>query len=283
MGITPAHFGNPYLLIQPNLQSLAGDSPVVGVSLPRTTDTLIGFQSLDQWAHSLHNIRPTTIVTPRVPRPALRVEGVRESYLKSVLNLRPLSKLSFDPKVNYASEFINIYRLNKELLKCYERAREDCKGLQAAIKYTELTIDQLNKTRQVEESKRSPQEDTESYSSSNSYQPRTDNKSSETGRRYRTGRKRHLRRCANEIQKTYTCPFSFCGKHYGSEGSLNLHLRLKHNAGSKTEREKVAKQVIWALKSGQEFPLIDHRINLPPGTIEKAAQELGLTPFPLAP
>ena len=50
-----------------------------------------------------------------------------------------------------------------------------------------------------------------------------------------------MRRCANEIRKSYVCPYEKCGKTYGSEGSLNLHLRLKHNAGSKTEREKAAK------------------------------------------
>ena len=35
---------------------------------------------------------------------------------------------------------------NKELLKRYESVREDIKGLQAAVKYTELTIDQINRT-----------------------------------------------------------------------------------------------------------------------------------------
>jgi hypothetical protein len=65
--------------------------------------------------------------------------------------------------------------------------------------------------------------------------------------RYISGRKRHNRRCANEIEKSYQCPFDDCGKYYGSEGSLNLHLRLKHKAGSKTEREKTAKQIVMAL------------------------------------
>ena len=65
--------------------------------------------------------------------------------------------------------------------------------------------------------------------------------------RYISGRKRHNRRCANEISKGYQCPFDDCGKFYGSEGSLNLHLRLKHQAGSKTEREKTAKQIVMAL------------------------------------
>jgi hypothetical protein len=61
--------------------------------------------------------------------------------------------------------------------------------------------------------------------------------------RYKSGRKKHLRRCANEIVKSFICPYSDCEKVYGSEGSLNLHMKIKHNAGSKTEREKAAKQM----------------------------------------
>ena len=66
-------------------------------------------------------------------------------------------------------------------------------------------------------------------------------KSSDIVERYSSGRKKHLRRCANEIEKKYSCPYQGCDKFYGSEGSLNLHMKLKHNAGSKTEREKTAK------------------------------------------
>lgn len=50
-----------------------------------------------------------------------------------------------------------------------------------------------------------------------------------------------MRRCANEIVKSFKCPYGGCEKVYGSEGSLNLHMKIKHNAGSKTEREKAAK------------------------------------------
>ena len=99
--------------------------------------------------------------------------------------------------------------------------------------------------------------------------------------RYIRGRKRHNRRCANEIQKQYQCPFDQCGKYYGSEGSLNLHLRIKHQAGSKTEREKTAKQIVMALQSGQQVPFERlEKINLPPGTLEKVATELGINQQP---
>jgi hypothetical protein len=36
------------------------------------------------------------------------------------------------------------------------------------------------------------------------------------------------------IEKVYLCPFSKCGKNYGSDVSLNLHMKLKHNSGTKT-------------------------------------------------
>eukprot|EP00347_Sterkiella_histriomuscorum_P022077 403331761 len=40
-------------------------------------------------------------------------------------------------------------------------------------------------------------------------------------------RKRH-RRTATEIARHYRCPIEDCPKSYGSEGSLNQHLKLKH-------------------------------------------------------
>ena len=40
-------------------------------------------------------------------------------------------------------------------------------------------------------------------------------------------RKRH-RRTATEIQRHYKCQMADCHKSYGSEGSLNQHMKLKH-------------------------------------------------------
>jgi len=40
-------------------------------------------------------------------------------------------------------------------------------------------------------------------------------------------KKRH-RRQANEIARHYKCPMNDCPKSYGSEGSLNQHIKLKH-------------------------------------------------------
>ena len=93
--------------------------------------------------------------------------------------------------------------------------------------------------------------------------------------RYESGRKRHFRRCANELDKDFKCPFPPCSKIYGSEGSLNLHMKLKHNAGSKTDREKLAKTIVMKINSGMSWEKFED-INLPPGELEKAAQTLGI-------
>lgn len=42
------------------------------------------------------------------------------------------------------------------------------------------------------------------------------------------------------------CPYENCQKGYGSDVSLNLHIKIKHNGGSKTEREKLAKAIMMA-------------------------------------
>lgn len=59
-------------------------------------------------------------------------------------------------------------------------------------------------------------------------------------------RKKHTRRSALEIDKNYDCPYLDCDKQFGSDGSLNLHIKIKHNGGTKTEREKMANIIIEA-------------------------------------
>lgn len=41
----------------------------------------------------------------------------------------------------------------------------------------------------------------------------------------------------------FICPFKKCSKEYGSELALNHHMREKHNAGTKTERETLGVQI----------------------------------------
>lgn len=66
-------------------------------------------------------------------------------------------------------------------------------------------------------------------------------------------------------------------KLYGSEGSLNLHIKIKHNGGNKTDREKIAKSIVIAKVNGmtitEEFQM---NLNLPPGSLQKAAQMLNV-------
>ena len=93
------------------------------------------------------------------------------------------------------------------------------------------------------------------------------------------GRKRHNRRCAEQISKGFTCPYEQCGKNYGSEGSLNLHIKLKHNGGNKTDREKIAKSLVYAKATGMNLPTeqLTAQLNLPPGIIYQAAESAGIT------
>ena len=52
------------------------------------------------------------------------------------------------------------------------------------------------------------------------------------------------------IVKSYECPFLNCNKNYGTDVSLNLHMKLKHNSGTKTERENLAREIILAEERG---------------------------------
>jgi len=94
---------------------------------------------------------------------------------------------------------------------------------------------------------------------------------------YPSGRKRHLRRCNNEIAKVHECPYFGCDKTYGSEGSLNLHMKIKHKAGSKTWREKFARDLILTIRETRGIAEDSmHKMQyLPPGLIQACAQEIG--------
>lgn len=102
-------------------------------------------------------------------------------------------------------------------------------------------------------------------------------------------RKKHLRRAAYEIDRSFVCPYEDCGKYFGSEGSQNLHIKIKHNGGTKTEREKLAQKLIEAyaeaankLDAKDPNVVIDQAIidqvelNLPPGVITQTARKSGL-------
>ena len=59
-----------------------------------------------------------------------------------------------------------------------------------------------------------------------------------------------MRRTASEIDRDFVCPYEGCGKNFGSEGSQNLHIKIKHNGGSKTDRERLAKTLAIAYATG---------------------------------
>ncbi|KRX03670.1 hypothetical protein PPERSA_04222 [Pseudocohnilembus persalinus] len=79
--------------------------------------------------------------------------------------------------------------------------------------------------------------------------------------------KKKNRRPAKEIEKSYTCPYGDCVKIYGSEVSLNLHIKLKHNGGNKTERERLARSILLAQEQGESSP--EQTLNFPPGYLDK--------------
>ncbi|KAL4430431.1 hypothetical protein ABPG74_013281 [Tetrahymena malaccensis] len=79
--------------------------------------------------------------------------------------------------------------------------------------------------------------------------------------------KKKNRRTANEIEKSHICPYVECQKLYGSEVSLNLHIKLKHNGGNKTERERLARSICLAQENGDLAP--DLCLNFPPGYLDQ--------------
>lgn len=104
-----------------------------------------------------------------------------------------------------------------------------------------------------------------------------DNLERTTRERYLSGRKKHNRRCANEIPRELACPYAMCSKSYASEGSLNLHIKIKHNGGNKTDREKIAKSIVYAKAKGIDISQeLNLKVNLPPGIIQQAAEALNL-------
>jgi transcription elongation factor Elf1 len=46
--------------------------------------------------------------------------------------------------------------------------------------------------------------------------------------------KKKIRRTSDMIEKNFMCPFPKCGKYYGTDVSLNLHMKIKHQSGTKT-------------------------------------------------
>ena len=58
---------------------------------------------------------------------------------------------------------------------------------------------------------------------------------------------------------------------------MNLHIKIKHNGGNKTDREKNAKTIVVLGRQGIRYDHILSEINLPPGQVTEAAESLGFT------
>ena len=92
--------------------------------------------------------------------------------------------------------------------------------------------------------------------------------------RYRPGgRKIHVRKTMAMLERDQVCPYEGCDKKYASEGSLNLHIKQKHNGGNKTDREKLAKSLIYCKAKGLNVK-DQLNVNLPPGIVLKMAEQL---------
>ena len=86
--------------------------------------------------------------------------------------------------------------------------------------------------------------------------------------RQHSNHKKHSRRTTKEIERELICPYRNCGKAYGSEGSLNLHIKVKHNGGNKSARESLALKILKAHMQGDLSKVIGSIVlNLPPGEI----------------
>ena len=61
---------------------------------------------------------------------------------------------------------------------------------------------------------------------------------------------------------------------------MNLHIKIKHLGGNKTEREKTAKHIVWCHAQGAGYTMnmqeLLKKINLPPGSIVEAAEQLAI-------
>jgi hypothetical protein len=91
--------------------------------------------------------------------------------------------------------------------------------------------------------------------------------------RYQSGRKIHQRKKMSELERGYTCPYGDCVKVYASEGALNNHIKIKHNGGNKTDREKLAKSLVYCKAKGLSVP-DQLEINLPPDIVQQAARDI---------
>jgi hypothetical protein len=166
--------------------------------------------------------------------------GPRESSTAAVSPLDAMKMPEYDPSKSYDAEFYNLFIWNQQLLEQVEKEAQERNDLiQSIYRISDFYDCNINKLK---------------------------------AERYQNGRKIHERKKMNELERDFECPYDGCGKNYASEGALNLHIKTKHNGGNKTDREKLAKSLVYCKAKGINIPEL--QVNLPPGIVQKAATQI---------
>lgn len=140
------------------------------------------------------------------------------SSSQSSIQKLPLGIPKYDPNISYDAEYYELFEKNMELLEEIDRESNDIFDIQKRILRIKDFYDHniLRLTRE----------------------------------RDQNGRKIHKRKTMAELERDIACPYDGCNKVYASEGSLNLHIKRKHNGGNKTDREKIAKSLLFYKAKG---------------------------------
>jgi hypothetical protein len=118
---------------------------------------------------------------------------------------------STDPNISFYKEYCRLYLNNVQLIDQVSLNETQVKSAQENNRQLELLVISSLKTY------------TNNSSGQNNANPED---------RHRTEHKNtRLRRTAGEIARHYVCNYEKCQKSYGSEGSLNQHIKLKHSTG----------------------------------------------------
>ena len=151
---------------------------------------------------------------------------------------------AYDPNKSYESEYFKLFMENQRILEKLDRVAADKTDTEIKILKISDYYDQ--------------------------------NESKWTIDRHANGRKIVIRKTRAELNCDFECPYSSCDKAYASEGSLNLHIKRKHNGGNKTDREKIAKSLLIFEAKGVRIDK-ELAVNLPPGIIRKVAEQIETT------
>ncbi|KAM3138349.1 hypothetical protein pb186bvf_009625 [Paramecium bursaria] len=174
--------------------------------------------------------RDWNIIDDELARKMKQVQELRDSYDDQTEQLlRQEQQQDYNSEINYYKEFWKYYILNEMAIK----------------KVNDLHMQNQKLSELTDE---------------------IDNLQSELQQALSQRHKKKNRRTAVQIEKSYECPYEKCNKQYGSDVSLNLHIKLKHDGGNKTDREKFAKMIIEAQENGEQIP--DLNIKFPPGYLE---------------